>query len=242
MARPADPNAHSALIKAAVAEFTRRGIKGARIEDITSACGLSKGAFYLHFPSKEALFGEIVSGFVEKMREYTVARLERMQQFHDRYGALTPRDYAQHSRRYEAMIALEAELDLVPLELMWEYRDVLTIITRGAQGTEFEGLLWDVLQVEADRVAEQFRGSQAACGCRADLPPEIFGSLVVGTYFLIALQMSRANTRPDLRQMAESVQRLIREGSAPLHERHEVQPSPARGARPSPPSKSRRNP
>src|SRR5437660_856533 len=56
MARPADPNAKEALMAAARAEFARRGLRGARIEDITAACGLSKGAFYLHFESKEALF------------------------------------------------------------------------------------------------------------------------------------------------------------------------------------------
>src|SRR5712692_9542285 len=63
MARHADPNAKDALIAAARREFARRGLRGARIEDITAACGLSKGAFYLHFPSKEALFGELVETF-----------------------------------------------------------------------------------------------------------------------------------------------------------------------------------
>ncbi|MFN7132252.1 MAG: TetR family transcriptional regulator, partial [Myxococcales bacterium] len=37
----------------------RRGLRGARIEDITSSCGLSKGAFYLHFDSKEEVLGEL---------------------------------------------------------------------------------------------------------------------------------------------------------------------------------------
>jgi len=63
MARHADPNARDGLIAAARAEFARRGLRGARIEDITAASGLSKGAFYLHFPSKEALFGELVETF-----------------------------------------------------------------------------------------------------------------------------------------------------------------------------------
>ena len=58
MARPADPNAKEALVAAARAEFARRGLVGARVEDITAACNLSKGAFYLHVESKEALFGD----------------------------------------------------------------------------------------------------------------------------------------------------------------------------------------
>src|SRR5882762_9012970 len=61
MARPADPHARRSLMLAARRAFAEAGIVGARIEDITAACGLSKGAFYLHFKSKEALFGEVVS-------------------------------------------------------------------------------------------------------------------------------------------------------------------------------------
>ena len=60
MARPADPHARASLISAARREFVRHGIVGAHIEDITQACKLSKGAFYLHFESKEALFKVLV--------------------------------------------------------------------------------------------------------------------------------------------------------------------------------------
>lgn len=62
MARPRDPHARSALIASARREFVRAGIQKARIEDITAASGLSKGAFYLHFKSKEALQSVIVDG------------------------------------------------------------------------------------------------------------------------------------------------------------------------------------
>jgi len=67
MSRPADPTARSALVAAARAEFVRKGLRGARIEDITSAYGLSKGAFYLHFDSKEALFEELVRSLADDM-------------------------------------------------------------------------------------------------------------------------------------------------------------------------------
>ena len=80
MPRHADPNAKEALVAAARAEFARGGLRGARIEDITAACGLSKGAFYLHFESKEALFGElvpVVSGLLVVVVRYYFAGRER---------------------------------------------------------------------------------------------------------------------------------------------------------------------
>src|SRR5712692_808680 len=81
MARPADPNAKEAVVAAARAEFARRGLRGARIEDITAACGLSKGAFYLHFESKEALFRERVTAFREATDRLTASRMTAIQRF-----------------------------------------------------------------------------------------------------------------------------------------------------------------
>jgi AcrR family transcriptional regulator len=94
MARHADPNAKEDLIAAARAEFARRGLRGARIEDITAACGLSKGAFYLHFESKEALFGDLVHAFQARMSTCSAGRTSAMEHFVKEHGAVDARDAA----------------------------------------------------------------------------------------------------------------------------------------------------
>src|SRR6184192_2195102 len=128
MARPADPNAKEALMAAARAEFARRGLRGARIEDITAACGLSKGAFYLHFESKEALFGELVRAFVEAIAALQEKRLRAMQQFLEKHGELTERDVEQRTPRYQELLDLDACSDLETLEAMWTLRDVVGVL------------------------------------------------------------------------------------------------------------------
>ncbi|NIA68267.1 TetR/AcrR family transcriptional regulator [Pelagibius litoralis] len=45
-----------ALLKAALDEFFDRGFTAARMDDIARRAGLSKGALYLYFDSKDALF------------------------------------------------------------------------------------------------------------------------------------------------------------------------------------------
>jgi AcrR family transcriptional regulator len=45
-----------ALLIASLAVFTRDGLRDGRIEDIAALAGISKGAVYLRFPSKAALF------------------------------------------------------------------------------------------------------------------------------------------------------------------------------------------
>jgi AcrR family transcriptional regulator len=222
MARPADPNAKEGLVACARAEFARRGVVGARIEDITASCGLSKGAFYLHFPSKEALFGELVDAFLAGLGEFAQRREHDMAEFFSEYGAITRRDLEERTPRYHKFLEMETAEDLRVLEHMWAYRDVTGVLLRGAQGTKFEGTIWEITDREIDRIQENFNRSQCDHSCRTDIPPEIFGSLIVGTYLLLGMRMSRMSEKPDLAGWARSLHTLIHEGSVPMDHNSEV--------------------
>ena len=64
MGRPARPGLRDALLEAARAEFAARGLERARVEDIARRASASKGAFYLHFESKEQVFEELLQRFM----------------------------------------------------------------------------------------------------------------------------------------------------------------------------------
>jgi AcrR family transcriptional regulator len=215
MARPADPHARDALVAAARAEFARKGLKGSRIEDITGACGLSKGAFYLHFPSKEALFGELVHGFEAAMAVLGTRRFEALERFGHEHGHPGPRDVAERSERYQGFLQMESALDVELLELLWAYRDVVSVLIRGSQGTDFEFALWGLVDGEVERISREFVGLQDGCRADRDVDPRLFGSFIVGTYLLLAKQMGHMREKPDLAAWAQGLQRLIHEGSAP---------------------------
>jgi len=227
MARPADPNAREALVAAARAEFAKRGLRGARIEDITAACGLSKGAFYLHFESKEALFGELVRAFIGAIAGLQEKREAAMQQFIEKYGELTQHDVQGRTPRYQELIELDTCSDLDTLEAMWTFRDVVGVLVRGCQGTAFEGTIWEVADTEVNRVRENFQRYQGHGVCRPDIPGDLFGSLIVGTYLLLAVRMSRLAEKPDLRAWALSLHTLIHEGSLPAAQKVDAR-KPAR--------------
>lgn len=57
------------ILAAALAVFSEQGYARARLEDVASRAGVSKGTLYLYFDSKEALFRAMV-------REHVVGRLE----------------------------------------------------------------------------------------------------------------------------------------------------------------------
>ena len=59
------------IVEHAARLFRLRGHAGTNIDDIMLAAGLTRGAFYAHFTSKEALFAEIVRmghGLLPKLR------------------------------------------------------------------------------------------------------------------------------------------------------------------------------
>jgi AcrR family transcriptional regulator len=56
--------------------FTRYGINKTTVQDLTDAVGVSKGAFYQFFTSKEALFQEIFEREVSVCRDKMAALLE----------------------------------------------------------------------------------------------------------------------------------------------------------------------
>lgn len=57
-----------ALLVAAARVFERRGFAAARIEEILTEAGVTKGALYFHFDSKEALAGAIMDGHADLHR------------------------------------------------------------------------------------------------------------------------------------------------------------------------------
>jgi AcrR family transcriptional regulator len=56
---------HSQIKKAAIEEFCRSGYDAASVSDICREAGVSKGAFYHHFTSKQALFLSIMQDWLQ---------------------------------------------------------------------------------------------------------------------------------------------------------------------------------
>ena len=57
---------HAAILDAAVAEFRQSGYEVTSMDRIAATAGVSKRTVYNHFPSKEALFAEILQRLVER--------------------------------------------------------------------------------------------------------------------------------------------------------------------------------
>jgi len=84
--RPAD------IVAAALQVFAEKGFAGAKVEEIATRAGLSKGAVYLYFPTKEDLFRAVVQQAVLPGIDALARPLaEHDGPFADRLRALLPR-------------------------------------------------------------------------------------------------------------------------------------------------------
>lgn len=62
-ARSEETRAH--ILEAALRRFASVGYSAASVDEICAAAGVSKGAFYHHFPSKQALFLELLNEWLD---------------------------------------------------------------------------------------------------------------------------------------------------------------------------------
>ena len=64
------------LIDAAAELFAAHGYSATRVEDICRAAGVAKGLFYWYFPTKQALFAELVRTMRQRLRRAQAAAMD----------------------------------------------------------------------------------------------------------------------------------------------------------------------
>jgi TetR/AcrR family transcriptional regulator len=61
------PNTRQKVLNAAAEEFSRKGLAGARIDNIARLAGVNKAMIYYHFSSKEKLYRALITAKVEEL-------------------------------------------------------------------------------------------------------------------------------------------------------------------------------
>ncbi len=127
MPRPSDPQARSRLLAAAERVFIAHGLDRAKVEDITRSAGLSKGAFYLHFRTKDDAFKEILSS--------ALAELERILAENETARRAAP------PGPYEELFGSWLEQDLLIFECIWKHRPIMRLVLDGGGSPDYHHLI-----------------------------------------------------------------------------------------------------
>ena len=203
MPRPPRPGALEALLDAARAEFSRAGLAAARVEDIARRAGVSKGAFYLHFDSKEAAFLAIVQRFLGAIEAFSARREEATR----RLWARPPDGPAGLRARLEAEAALDVEL----LELLWHHRHLIPAV-EGPAGSRCEALVAGFRRRMRATTAARIRARQEAGELRADVDPGVVADVLLGTFEDFGRRMAGLREKPDFAAWERDLLRIVYQG------------------------------
>lgn len=194
MARPADPTARISLLRASEAVFSQHGLAAAKVEEIARRAGLSKGAFYLHFESKEEAFRSVVEAFLARMS-----------------SLLPPPGQSSEIPTTPAhMLAFWLERDLEMFEFLWQNRAIVAIVD-GCQGP-YTYLLESFRTTMQGASRAWIEHGKAHGMFRADLDADLVADLLWGAYHELSHRLLGQPKKPPIETWLRHAQAVFMAG------------------------------
>jgi AcrR family transcriptional regulator len=198
MARPANKNLRIELLAAAEVEFAARGVDATKIDDICTRAGRSKGAFYMHFESKEDLFRQIVEGLLARLSTIVGTQL------------VTDGDTAPTREEFLHLWALRDE---AIFEFIWANRPLVRLILHGGYSIAFADLMDAFAQRTYDVIFESLNWGKEHAVYRRDFNSHLVAVLIAGAYDRLARELVDTDgNRPNIRAWVAEAQAFCMKG------------------------------
>ena len=198
MPRPSDPHAKSRLLEAAERVFCEKGLDRAKVEDITTQAGLSKGAFYLHFESKGDAFKELLSDVLAHLQSHM---------------GDSKRGIPSLDQGLEQALALWLDRDLAMFEFIWKNRALMRITLEGGRSADYQHLIEHFASYAQSETEQLLRQGIASGVYRSDLDVEVAAAFIAGGYDRFARQLVRETKKPDLRKLLRELRWMVITGA-----------------------------
>ena len=180
MSRVADPKAKITLLRAAEEVFAERGLGGAKVEEIARRAGVSKGAFYLHFESKEAALKELLESFLARCQSFFAP----------------PSDYPDLPDDPWDLLEFAHARDVQIYEFLWQNRAFLRILPT-CQG-HYDYLVL-AFRAEITQTTREWVDHWRREGIfRDDVDADLAATLIGGAYNELSMRMISSEKRPPL--------------------------------------------
>ena len=199
MPRPSDPHAKSRLLEAAERVFSEKGLDRAKVEDITTQAGLSKGAFYLHFDSKGDAFRELLSDVLTHLQ----ARMTEAK------ATCMPALNEGLEQALEEWLRRDVEM----FEFIWKNRALMRITLEGGRSADYQHLIEHFATFAQSQTEVLLRQGIAAGVYRKDLDVEVAAAFIAGGYDRFARQLVRETKKPDLRTRLRELRWMVITGA-----------------------------
>jgi AcrR family transcriptional regulator len=197
MPRVADHRVKIDLLRAAEAVFAEHGLAAAKVETITARAGVSKGAFYLHFDSKEDCWRRIIEGFLARLSS-AVTKAEKA--------------FELVRKAPEQILALAYVHDCEVFEFCWQNRVLLRMLLGGGGGVPYAYLIDEFAEHQRRRGVGWIRRAVESGLYRSDIDPVVVAALLSGAYDRLARELIKQERRPDIGAWCRQVLALVAYG------------------------------
>lgn len=123
------------ILAAATKEFLAKGFQSASLRNIVKTVGMTTGAFYGYFKSKEKLFETLVGEHYDFM-------LSRFKKAQTEFAQLPDRQQPENLSTASGHCMFDM------LHYAYEHLEVFKLILCGAEGTRFAGLIDEMVEIE----------------------------------------------------------------------------------------------
>ena len=128
---------HERILKSAVEHFKARGFSGASIRQICKDAGVTNGAFYAHFKSKEDLFEKIVEPVLKGLQELYTTENEQYLDIHS-------------AKEANNVLKKTFSSNTLLIHYLYEHAESFSLLLTAGSGTKYDGYLEKLAGYESE--------------------------------------------------------------------------------------------
>ena len=166
-------NTRTRLVRASLDVFVEKGIDGATVDDLVTAAGFTRGAFYSNFSTKEEVFSELFASVTEELLGIMRTAVEEAMSLHAEAGD------------DRVMVAVFEAIR--PFGRQW-YLLYSDAISRSLRDDELRGRLAVQRERLRDEIGDLLMRGMTMTGERPLLAPEDLAQLLVGIFVDLMLR------------------------------------------------------
>lgn len=183
---------HEAILHAAEIEFLEKGFQNASLRNIAKAAGVTTGAFYRYYPSKDALFAALVEPHAAYVKKLYLSAI-------DAWNALPDAEKPHHMDDSSGP-CLDAMLDYI-----YEHYTNFKLLICSSAGTVFENFIHELVEAELSstlQCAEIMRNlGYNVPEMDRDLCHMVSSALFSGIFEIVVHDMDKADAKRRVTQL-----------------------------------------
>ncbi len=177
---------HELILESAMKNFTTEGFRNASIRNICKDAGLTNGAFYSHFKSKDELFSALIDDCVNN--------------FNNTYNDLCHVEVTSPEDIIKAFKSSYSSIEIL-IHYIYENRDIFTLILKCSDGSSYENFVDGLIENETmetmvflekckkhmkhpENISERIAGTGSSLVIRSMISAFLDGSRVFTPYYL----------------------------------------------------------